>query len=298
MSQNLSAKAVRLMTGASIIAISATLVAGGARAQEASPQPAEEPDVTQVEEVVVTGFRASLQSAINLKRQESGIVDAIKAEDIAEFPDLNLAESLQRIPGVAITRVAGEGRQISVRGLGPEFTRVRVNGMEALATSGGTDSGGAVGNNRGRGFDFNTFASELFNSVVVRKTASADVEEGSLGAVVDLNTSRPFDYREPTFVISTQLGANDLSKSVDPRVAILATRRWLDGRLGGLISAAYSKRNQLEEGHGTTQWAATGTNGGFSTQSTLPGFTTAQLADSPVRGWAASRRAATSASRA
>src|SRR5690606_452692 len=108
---------------------------------------------TEVGEVVVTGFRASLQSATNIKRNETGVVDAIVAEDIAAFPDMNLAESLQRIPGVAITRVGGEGRQISVRGLGPDYTRVRINGMEALATSGGTSSGGAVGNNRGRGFD-------------------------------------------------------------------------------------------------------------------------------------------------
>ncbi|OYW79347.1 MAG: hypothetical protein B7Z26_08210, partial [Asticcacaulis sp. 32-58-5] len=129
-------------------------------AQDAAP-PAED-DVT---EVVVTGFRGSLQSAIRAKRFESGVVDSIKAEDIADFPDLNLAESLQRIPGVAITRANGEGRQISVRGLGSEYTRVRVNGMEAIATTGGTVNSG--GTNRTRGFDFNMFASELFNSLSV-----------------------------------------------------------------------------------------------------------------------------------
>lgn len=246
--------------------------------QSPASQPQE--DVAEVDTIVVTGFRASLQSALNLKRRDAGIIDAIKAEDIAEFPDLNLAESLQRIPGVAITRVAGEGRQISVRGLGPDYTRVRVNGMEALATSGGTDSGGAVGNNRSRGFDFNTFASELFNSLVVRKTASANVEEGSLGAVVDLNTSRPFDYAKPTFAISAQLGTNDLSRSTDPRLAVLASKQWMDGRFGALFSAAWSRRNQLEEGHGTTQWAAIGGNGGFAPGSMLPGFTSDDLNDS------------------
>ena len=119
----------------------------------------------------------------------------IVAEDIADFPDLNLAESLQRVPGVVIARDAGEGRQISVRGLGPQFTRVRINGVEAMSANGGTDAAG--GTNRGRNFDFNTFASELFNNITVRKTASADVEEGSLGATVDLRTGRPFDYRRP-----------------------------------------------------------------------------------------------------
>ena len=96
-----------------------------------------------IEEVVVTGsFRDSLANALNLKRNSAGAVDAIVAEDIADFPDLNLAESLQRIPGVAIERVAGEGRQISVRGLGAGFTRTRINGMEAVATGGSTDAAG------------------------------------------------------------------------------------------------------------------------------------------------------------
>jgi iron complex outermembrane receptor protein len=260
--------------GASIIAMTSALMAGGAMAQDA--QDAQDQDSTEVEEVVVTGFRASLQSATNIKRRESGVVDAIVAEDIAAFPDLNLAESLQRIPGVAITRVGGEGRQISVRGLGPEYTRVRINGMEALATSGGTSSGGAVGNNRGRGFDFNIFASELFNRLTVRKTSTADIEEGSLGATVDLSTSRPFDYGKPTFVVSAQMGYNDFSENSDPRVAILGSRTWMDGKLGALVSVAYGRRNALEELHGTTQWGLSSANSGFSPTSTLPGFTPAQ----------------------
>jgi iron complex outermembrane receptor protein len=144
----------------------AMAMASAATAQEAPPtQPASD----EVEAVVVTGFRASLQSAINIKRSSSGVVDAIKAEDIAQFPDLNLAESLQRIPGVSISRINGEGRQITVRGLGSEYTRVRINGMEAISTTGGTANSG--GTNRGRGFDFNVFASDLFNSIAVRKTA-------------------------------------------------------------------------------------------------------------------------------
>jgi len=228
-------------------------------------------------DIVVTGFRSSLASALNAKRNATGVIDVIKAEDIAAFPDLNLAESLQRIPGVSITRVAGEGREISVRGLGPDYTRVRVNGMEALATSGGTDSGGAVGNNRGRGFDFNIFASELFNSLTVRKTASADVEEGALGATVDLNTGRPFDYGNFALALSGQLGYNDLSESKDPRVAGLISKTFADGKVGVMLSVAYSKRHTLEEGHGTTQWTSAGSNGGFSPLSTLPGYTTADL---------------------
>ena len=106
-----------------------------------------------------------------MKRAQTGAVDSILAEDIGKFPDLNLSESIQRIPGVALARDGGEGRQISVRGLGPQFTRVRINGMEALTTAGGSDAGG--GTNRGRSFDFNVFASDLFNSITIRKTAEA-----------------------------------------------------------------------------------------------------------------------------
>jgi TonB-dependent receptor len=214
-------------------------------------------------DIVVTGFRESLSSALNLKRNETGIVDVIKAEDIAAFPDLNLAESLQRIPGVAISREAGEGRQISVRGLGPDYTRVRLNGIEALATSGSSDSGGGSGTNRGRGFDFNIFASELFNSLTVRKSASADVEEGSLGATVDLQTGRPFDYKKPTFVVSGQLGYNDLRKRADPRVAVVASRTFADGKLGALVSVAYGERHIEQQGFGTTRWDNGASQGGF-----------------------------------
>jgi TonB-dependent receptor len=229
------------------------------------------------EEIVVTGFRASLNSALNAKRQATGIIDVIKAEDIADFPDNNLAESIQRIPGVAITRDQGEGRNITVRGLGPVFTRVRINGIEGLSTTGGADASG--GANRGRGFDFNVFASELFNSITVRKTASADVEEGSLGATVDLVTARPFDYRDDfTLAGSAQVGLNDFSNSVDPRLAGLVSAKFADGAVGILLSAAYSERGIREEGPSTVRWergtdnapATPRPSGGFAPASTLP----------------------------
>ncbi|MDB5707773.1 MAG: TonB-dependent receptor, partial [Sphingomonas bacterium] len=276
------------LIGASVIAL-AIGMASPAAAQNtpATPAPAADaPAATDQEpeakDIVVTGFRSSLANAINIKRQTAGVVDVIKAQDIAAFPDQNLAESLQRIPGVAITRVGGEGRNISVRGLGPDYTRVRLNGMEALATSGGSDSGGAVGNNRGRGFDFNIFASELFNALTVHKTGSADIEEGSLGATVDLTTSRPFDYSKPEFVVSTQGSYNDMSKKFDPRIAALATKTFMDGKLGVLLSVAYNERHALEELSGTTRWGPGGANGGFNAASTLPGSTLATINSNTV----------------
>jgi TonB-dependent receptor len=205
-----------------------------------------------LEEVVVQGFRKSLEASLDIKRDAIGSVDAIVAEDIAKFPDLNLAESIQRIPGVAIARDAGEGRQVTVRGLGPQFTRVRVNGMEAMSANGGTDAAG--GTNRDRSFDFNTFASELFNAITIRKTASADVEEGSLGATVDLRAARPFDYQGFQFASSIQGSYNDIEDKIDPRAALLVSDRFFDGKFGALISAAYSGRKLRDEGSSTVRW--------------------------------------------
>ena len=230
---------------------------------------------TEGEAIVVRGFRGSLSSALNIKRNETATVDAIKAEDIAEFPDLNLAESLQRIPGVAISRVNGEGRNISVRGLGPEYTRVRINGMEAIGTTGGTDNSGGV--NRGRGFDFNIFSSDLFSSLAVRKTATADIEEGSLGGTVDLQSSRPFDYRKSTAVISAQASYNDLKRKVTPRVSGLISATTPDRRFGVLLSVAYEERALKEEGANITRWTFGGFNGGFNPASTIAGYTIGQI---------------------
>jgi iron complex outermembrane recepter protein len=227
---------------------SCSAVAWGAQAQEGG-DPA--PDET-LEEIVVTGFRQSLNVALDVKRDSIGSVDAIVAEDIADFPDLNLAESIQRIPGVSIARDAGEGRTITVRGLSPEFTRVRLNGMEAMSANGSTDATG--GTNRGRGFDFNTFASELFRAVTVRKTASADTEEGSLGATVDLRTGRPFDFDELTIVTSANALYNDLSEDIAPRGAFLISDTFADGRFGALLSVAYTERSLTDEGSSSVRW--------------------------------------------
>jgi TonB-dependent receptor len=242
-------------------AIAFAIAGTGASAQAQESAAAEQ----ELEEIVVVGFRASLGESLNVKRESIGAVDTILAEDIADFPDLNLAESLQRIPGVSIARDAGEGRQITVRGLGPQFTRVRINGMEALSTAGGTDATG--GTNRSRAFDFNVFASELFNELTVRKTSAAEIEEGSLGATVDLRAARPFDYNGLTLVTSLQGGYNDQSEEFDPRATFLASNVFADGRFGALASVAYSKRTVSDNGSSTVRWQT----GGFTTLA--PSFT-------------------------
>ncbi|MGV3731175.1 MAG: TonB-dependent receptor [Sphingopyxis sp.] len=230
-------------------------------------QDAADEAVASEDEIVVTGFRASLDKALDVKRDSIAAVDAIVAEDIAKFPDQNLAESLQRIPGITIQRDGGEGRAITVRGLGSQFTRVRVNGLETVATS--TDGAAA---NRDRAFDFNVFASELFTSIVVHKTASAELDEGSLGAVVDLNTGNPLGGKSGfTAVLSAQGSYNDLSEKVGPRIAGLVS--WVNdaGTFGASVSAAYSDQKTLELGNNTVRWA----QARFDSVDGTPCFTTA-----------------------
>ncbi|MFK3891376.1 TonB-dependent receptor [Sphingomonas sp. NPDC079357] len=195
----------------------------------------------QVADIVVTGFRASLNNALNQKRTETAAVDSIVAEDIGKFPDSNLAESMQRIPGVALSRGdGGEGRNISVRGLGAQFTRVRINGMEGVSQVSGSDIRGGVAT--GRSFDFVTFPTEIFSALSVRKTMSADVEEGSLGATVDLRAPRPFDQKKDFVFSGTARGIyNDIKKDVDPRLSALFSKKFGD-TFGILGSIAYSKR--------------------------------------------------------
>jgi iron complex outermembrane recepter protein len=218
-----------LVSGA---AISALLLGSVAFAQESGSG--------AIETVYVTGYRASLESALNVKRTSNTMVDAINAEDIAAFPDANLAESLQRLPGVAVDRDNGEGRTITVRGLNADFTRVTLNGLEALSTAGASTSGDDP--NRSRQFDFNTFASELFSNLKVYKSSAAEIDEGSLGATVELNTGRPFDTGDK-YVLSVQNATYEYGHAFNPRIAAVASHTFLGGRLGILGSIAYNMRN-------------------------------------------------------
>lgn len=221
------------------LCLAAALAASPALAQE---QPDDE--ATTVDEIIVTGLRASLASALSEKRRSTTIVDVINAEDIADFPDANLAESLQRIPGVSIDRENGEGNSISVRGLGGDFTRVRLNGLETLSTSGASFADGAL--RRDRGFSFNTFASELFNSLKVQKSADAMTDEGSLGATVDLISGRPFNFKDRRLALTLQDAYYENGGTHNPRVALLASDRWTSkiGEFGLLGSLAYNRRDQ------------------------------------------------------
>jgi TonB-dependent receptor len=256
----------RVKWGVSSMAVAlAVFAAGGACAADqgsgqgsgdgaGAPAPADaKPDATStVQEVIVTGYRSSLARAIDIKRDASSELDTILAEDIGKFPDLDLADSLQRIPGVTITREGGEGREVTVRGLGPQYTRVLINGIEALTTVGSPDNDGGV--NRSRSFDFNVFSSDLFNSLTVRKTAEGNLDEGSLGATIELNSAHPLDFDGFKFVSSVQGDYNTLSKSTTPRMSALVSDTWDDGHFGALLSVSYSKRNFLDTGSSSVRW--------------------------------------------
>jgi TonB-dependent receptor len=212
------------------------------------------PEVEETEEITVTGYRAALRSAIETKRESTVMVDAINADDIADFPDANLAESLQRMPGISIDRDQGEGRTITVRGLPGDFTRVRINGLEALSTAGSNDAGSSP--NRSRSFDFNTFASELFSSLKVQKTSSAETDEGSLGATVDLITGRPFDFDTFELGFSAEDAFYENGEFHNPKLAGMVS--WRNETFGALLSAAYSERqtevDQFRRGPGSSDY--------------------------------------------
>ncbi len=225
---------------------------GGTEAQAIAQATQPDPLADDGADIVVRGYRQSVAKAQQIKKAATGSQEVILAQDIAAFPDQNLAEALQRIPGVAITRDSGEGRQISLRGLGADFTRTQLNGMEVLTnTSSGLDSRSSV--SRSRAFDYSIFASELFNKVVVEKSYAAQQDEGGIGGTVGLHTAKPFDYDGLTVVASARGQANQYTKTVTPRLIGLISDRW--GDFGVLASVAYSTAETVEFGYRNWNWS-------------------------------------------
>lgn len=200
---------------------------GPAPATDASTRvSAEEPAVG--DDIVVAGYRRSLQEAIDLKRDTIGFSDSIVATDIADFPEQNLSEALQRVPGVTIERDRGLGTRVNVRGLPSEFTFVSINKLATASGSGGRD------------VEFEIFASELVQSVTVQKSPTALDEEGGIAGSVYIRTARPFDDPGLRLVGSVEGAYNSISKKVDPNFSLLASQTF--GDFGVLFSAARQKR--------------------------------------------------------
>ncbi|MCU4677035.1 TonB-dependent receptor [Catenovulum sp. 2E275] len=222
-----------------------TAQSGAQESQETSAQNAE------AEVIQVTGFRSSLNAALMAKRDSVGSKDVILAEDIGKFPDLNIADSLGRVPGVSVEEDGGEGRQISLRGLGPRYVKTTINGMESASAGGGSDAGG--GSNTSRAFDFNIFASELFTQVDISKTPAAELEDGGIGGSVNLQAARPFQYQETKLSYNVNARYNDIAAEVTPRMSFMASKNW-DNKFGILGSLAYSEGIVQQEGTTTVRW--------------------------------------------
>lgn len=212
---------------ASVVASSALAgLAGGVHAQGA--------DEPMLEEIVVTGIRASLTRAMDVKRDSRGIVDAIAAEDIGKFPDTNLAESLQRITGVSIDRSNNEGSKITVRGFGPDYNLVLLNGRQMPS----------VGDSRS--FEFGDVAAEIVSGVEVHKTFSADNVTGGIGSMVNIKTARPLDNPGLNFSIGTKAmmdTTNETGDDVTPEVAAIISNTFADDTFGAQLALSYQERD-------------------------------------------------------
>lgn len=193
-----------------------------------------------IEQIVVTGVRGSLNRALGQKRNSVGVTDSISAEDLGKFPDLNISESLQRVPGVTLNRNSnGEGQAINLRGLGPQFTRVEINGMSGT----GNGSGGRFGRSSGeRGFNFELLAAELFSNVQIAKSPNASQVEGGMAGVVSLETPKPLSYDGLKVSASLQSNYSDTTGDTDPRSSLLISKNW-DDTFGIAMSLAYSDTN-------------------------------------------------------
>src|ERR1044072_2255605 len=222
-----------------------------------NPVFAQEQQADELDTVVVTGIRGSLQASMDIKKNSSGIVDAISAEDIGKFPDTNLAESLQRITGVSIDRVNGEGSQVTVRGFGPNFNLVTLNGRQLPAASVGTITGnptsaGSQGNSRS--FDFSTLAAEGVSGLEVYKTGNAATPSGGMGATINIRTIKPLEGGNKASIGVKAMMDEGSDNEITPEVSGLFS--WAnDGETFGVSAfASYQDRKTSSRGVSVEQF--------------------------------------------
>ncbi|WP_223262670.1 TonB-dependent receptor [Sphingobium sp. SCG-1] len=215
---------------------------------DSSAQPPADPSATGAEDIVVTGFRASLQSQTNAKRNSVGFTDSIFAEDIGKFPDTNIAESLNRIPGITISReVTGEGSNVAIRGLGPAFTRVLLNGTPVSIASVRFDAQGT-----GREVDLDLLPTELFTQLTVSKSPVASQLEGGAAGTVNLRSARPFDNPKPYISYGLQGSKVSSAEKWGYRGHIVASATF--GDFGVLVGAAAVRNRFRVDGFETIGW--------------------------------------------
>jgi TonB-dependent receptor len=236
------------------LAASLSLVLGAsalvpAYAADAQGQEQKE-DTKAVEVIQVKGIRGSLTKSMDIKRNSSGVVDAITAEDIGKFPDTNLAESLQRITGVSIDRSNNEGSKITVRGFGPEFNLVTLNGRQMPTTGSSADKSS-------RSFDFGNLATEGVSGVEVHKTAKADIPSGGIGATVNITTARPLNNPGMHASVGAKAvhdSSNVTGKDATPEVSGVYSNTFADDSFGILLSGSRQERNNREENMAVDTW--------------------------------------------
>lgn len=200
------------------------------------------PDLSGSDEVVVTGIRGSLRASQDIKKNSSYIVDAITQEDVGKFPSANVGEALQQVPGIAISRSGGEGQQITVRGLGPAFNTVLLNGRRLASDAGD------------RAFNFDTISSDLLGGTEVYKTTNVALQEGGIGSTIDLKTLRPFDLKRAQVVVSARGLYDDLANKLTPQIFGLVGGSFDDDRFGALVSVSYQRRKNVQEIASADSW--------------------------------------------
>jgi TonB-dependent receptor len=195
-----------------------------------------------IEEIVAVGIRGSLQSSMIQKRDAQGVSDGIIAEDIGKFPDTNLAESMQRITGVSIDRTEiGEGSRVTVRGVGPDFNLVTLNGRQMPGTTIENTT-----SNSSRSFDFANLASEAVSAINVYKTSMARLPTGGMGATVDIRTARPLDNADRVASLGVKYVMDSSVENGDsgtPEISGIFSNTSADGKFGVAVSASYQERN-------------------------------------------------------
>ncbi|MBA4760321.1 TonB-dependent receptor [Sphingomonas sp.] len=228
-----------------------------ALAQDAAP----EGDAEAKDEIVVTGIRASLERAADIKREADQVLDVITAEDVGKLPDANVAEALQRVTGVQITRVFGEGQSVSVRGL--QQVRVEVDGRTLLGWSARLSP--PENDQLGRSSGLDSVPSSLFGRLEVRKSPLASQAEGGLGGTVNLVTPKPLDFRDTTVSLRATGVYSENSETFEPVLTGFATTKFADGKIGVMLAAEYQKRTsttQAFERNNFLNRTYTGTGGG------------------------------------
>ncbi len=228
------------------VSLAVSVALGAVAAAPVAAQQSESANDQVMEEVVVTGIRSSLKRAMDTKRDATGVVDAITAEDIGDFPDTHLAEALQRITGVAIDRDRGEGARVTVRGFGADFNLVTLNGRQMPTHSG-----------FGRSFDFGDIASESVSGVEVYKTAQASIPTGGIGATINVLTAKPLENPGLRTSISAK-GVKDQSSFTGdewtPEVAFLVSQTFMDDTVGISVTGSFQERQSGQASASNGNW--------------------------------------------